>query len=68
MWQLIYDKSPWVATNPKLSRNLVSAIHSVLAVSLLHFRESVKYEIISFGISFICLDIELNRYLFSIMS
>ena len=45
MWQLIYEKSPW-PEKPKLSRNLVSAAHSVLAVILLAWSDYIKYEII----------------------
>jgi hypothetical protein len=45
MWQLIYDNSPW-PEKPKLSRNLVSAVHSFLAVALLTTRKEMKYEII----------------------
>ena len=45
MWQLIYENSPW-PEKPKLSRNLVSAVHSALTVALLTTRHPIKYEII----------------------
>ena len=45
MWQLIYDNSPW-PEKPKLSRNLVSATHSFLAVALLTARYGIKYELV----------------------
>lgn len=45
MWQLIYDNSPW-PDKPKLSRNLVSAIHSFLMVALLTTRHDIKYELV----------------------
>lgn len=45
MWQLIYDNSPW-PEKPKLSRNLVSAIHSYLTIALIHFSKHIKYEIV----------------------
>lgn len=44
MWQLIYDNSPW-SDKPKISRNLVSATHSFLAVALLTAGHYVKYEL-----------------------
>lgn len=45
MWQLIYENSPW-PDKPKLSRNLVSAVHSFLTVALLTTKHFIKYEII----------------------
>jgi len=45
MWQLIYENSPW-PEKPKLSRNLVSATHSFLAVALLTARRGIKYELV----------------------
>ena len=45
MWQLIYENSPW-PEKPKLSRNLVSAVHSFLSVALLTTRHPIRYEII----------------------
>ena len=45
MWQLIYENSPW-PEKPKLSRNLVSAVHSFLSIALLTTRRPIKYEII----------------------